>query len=183
MELACTLLRPANLHVAPRDFHSFDRWRCHTESTAPQHLTPLWTHLLALPLSHVCPLTNWLPVFHLHRQTPQTLRANLKEIFGGRLRVPHGANSLGVVRPPRDGLINATKMKRVESGCLRGGVRRRDVVATWRGDARLQMTGPCWTPRRGTVPVPRVAKWAAGNQAASQSWSLDPDTLLFSSVG
>lgn len=72
---------PANLDVASRDFHSFDRWRCHMESTAPQHLTPLWTHLLAVPLSDVCPLTNWLPAFHLHRQTPQTLRANLKEIL------------------------------------------------------------------------------------------------------
>lgn len=72
---------PANLHVAPRDFHSFDRWRCHTERTPPQHLTPLWTRLLAVPLSDVCPLTNWLPVFHLHRQAPQNLRANLKEIL------------------------------------------------------------------------------------------------------
>lgn len=55
---------------------------------------------------------NWLPVFHLHQQTPQTLRPNLDEISAAAsvsLTRLIASTSSARLEP---GLINATKIKR-----------------------------------------------------------------------
>lgn len=146
---------PANLHEAPRNFHPFDRWRCHMESTALQHLSPLWTRLLAIPLSDVGCSLNWLPVFHLHQQTPQTPRPNLDEISAAAsVSLTQLIASVSSARL-EPGLINVTKIQRGW-----------ESPQSWRG-------GTSW--RRGGET--QGCKWRVGAELQDEARRRRPESL------